>query len=299
MKSLLISFFIVFLLIAGCKKNDNIVNNDKSDEYRTEPKISKIFPMVAIPNGYIYVIGENFGSTNSKISVKFKSRANQVEKNGIIETVEPTKITVKVPNDIDTSSAGNEIIVTTPKGTVKDTTTVVYGVKTSAFGNNILPGKGLIGFVYQLSNNTPNLPDFNTLPIKSIILAPNLDVPVRAFTDGFPGVPGGLVEWFGIRFIAKLVIETEGVYNFAIGSDDGSKLYIDNKLIIDNDGLHGYREKSNSINLSKGEHSIRIDYFQGPKYEIALRLFWQKPGGSLVIIPPEAFNLPDISQINN
>lgn len=296
MKNIILLIAFLSFLFLSCSKKSSPTEPD-NNEYPAPPTVSMIFPAVAIPNGYVYVIGENFGQNSSKISVKFRSRANRQEKLGIIEAILPTKITVKVPADIDTSSLGNEIVVSTPKGTYVDTSTVVYGIRSSAFGNNLLPGKGLVGNVYQLAPNTSSLPNFSTMQVKSIILAPNLDVPVRAFTDGFPGVPGGLIEWFGIKFVGKLVVETVGQYTFTIGSDDGSKLYINDNLVVNNDGLHGYQERTGTINLTAGEHKIRVDYFQGPRFEIALRLFWTKPGGQKEIIPASAFNLPDISQI--
>lgn len=296
MKNIILLISFLSLIFISCSKKSNPIEPDNND-YPAPPTVSMIFPAVAIPNGYVYVIGENFGRTGNNISVKFRSRANGQEKVGIIELVEPTKITVKVPLDVDTSSAGNEIIVTTPKGTFVDTSKVVYGISSSAFGNNLLPGKGLVGNVYQLPVNTSALPDFSTMQVKSIILAPNLDVPVRTFTSGFPGVPGGLIEWFGIKFVGKLIVETAGQYTFTIGSDDGSKLYIDDNLVVNNDGLHGYQERTGTVSLTAGEHKIRVDYYQGPRYEIALRLFWTKPSGQKEIVPASAFNLPDISQI--
>ena len=297
---LILYFISIGIFLTGCKTEDNPtepINNENNTEYPAEPVISEIFPSVAIPNGYIYLVGENFGQTAGSVSVKFKSKSSQQEKEGVIESIESTKITVKVPADIDTAPEGNEIVVTTPKGSVTNTSTPVYGIESSAFGDTWLPGKGFIGNVYQLQVNTPSLPDFSTLQVKSVLLAPNLDVPTRSFSDGFPGVQGGLVEWFGIKFVGKLVIETAGEYNFHIGSDDGSKLYIDDQLIVDNDGTHGYIEKSGAVTLSAGEHKIRVDYFQGPRFNIAMRLFWTKPGGQKEIVPAVSINLPDIDQI--
>jgi hypothetical protein len=45
-------------------------------------------------------------------------------------------------------------------------------------------------------------------------------------------------------------------------SNDGSRLYIDNKLIVDNDGLHGTRQLGGEIHLNKGMYALRVDYFQ-------------------------------------
>ena len=78
---LLVLYFIaVGIFLSSCTKEDNPTepgDGDNNTEYPAEPAISEIFPSVAIPNGYIYLIGENFGQTAGTVSVKFKSRANQ------------------------------------------------------------------------------------------------------------------------------------------------------------------------------------------------------------------------------
>ncbi len=67
---------------------------------------------------------------------------------------------------------------------------------------------------------------------------------------------------FALRFYSNVKIDKEGEYDFYISSNDGSKLYIDNKLVVDNDGEHGPKQLSGKIKLSKGKHPIRVEYFQ-------------------------------------
>ena len=69
-------------------------------------------------------------------------------------------------------------------------------------------------------------------------------------------------EQFAAQFKSYIEIGKDGEYEFYLTSNDGSKLYIDDKLIVDNDGLHGPKQISGSIYLTKGRHSIRVDYFQ-------------------------------------
>ncbi len=69
-------------------------------------------------------------------------------------------------------------------------------------------------------------------------------------------------HFFGLRFRSKIKIEKAGLYRFYTSSNDGSKLYIDRKLIVDNDGLHGPFQKSGETDLTKGMHDIQVDYFQ-------------------------------------
>ena len=53
------------------------------------------------------------------------------------------------------------------------------------------------------------------------------------------------------------------MYEFFIQSNDGTKLFIDNRLVIDHDGPHGADiEKTGKIKLSEGMHPIRLNYFQ-------------------------------------
>jgi outer membrane protein OmpA-like peptidoglycan-associated protein len=61
-------------------------------------------------------------------------------------------------------------------------------------------------------------------------------------------------------------------YTFSLLSDDGSKLLIDGKVVIDNDGIHPPVEKKGTIKLRRGFHTIEVQYFQGPRYQVALVL---------------------------
>ncbi len=68
---------------------------------------------------------------------------------------------------------------------------------------------------------------------------------------------------FALSFSGTIEIEKSGSYEFFIQSNDGSKLFIDNHLIIDHDGPHGAEiEKTGNIELNKGRHPIRLNYFQ-------------------------------------
>ncbi len=156
---------------------------------------------------------------------------------------------------------------------------------------------GLVGTIYDFQGNKhKTLPNFSELPQKGKIRLTHFDIPERNFEDGFPGLPD-LVEYFGIGFEGKLLIEKEGLYEFTLASDDGSKLYVNDKLIVNNDGYHMMStEKSGKIELAKGTHKFQLDYFQGPRVQIGLQLFWKKPGQSeREIVPAAAFDRPDAS----
>jgi len=81
---------------------------------------------------------------------------------------------------------------------------------------------------------------------------------------------------FAIRFESCLTVPTTGSYTFYTTSDDGSKLYINGQNIVDNDGYHSSSEKSGTVNLTAGVHSIAVDFFEGG-VEQMLGVAWQGP----------------------
>lgn len=70
---------------------------------------------------------------------------------------------------------------------------------------------------------------------------------------------------YGIVFTGFIKVNENANFEFSLNSDDGSRLYIDNQLIIDNDGKHARYEKSSGVTLKAGLHKIKVLYFDdGP-----------------------------------
>lgn len=106
------------------------------------------------------------------------------------------------------------------------------------------------------------LPDFKTLtPVKEGIADSTFNIDKLPHQNNFAVVIDGQFE-----------IKQEGYYIFGMTSDDGSKVYLGNKLIIDLDGLHGDEiGRSYIAPLKKGFYPLRIEYFQkdgGRKLEL-------------------------------
>ncbi len=91
---------------------------------------------------------------------------------------------------------------------------------------------------------------------------------------------------FGLCFEGVLLVETPGRYTFFTASDDGSRLYLGDRLVVDNDGDHGVIEKSGSIELEAGRHPIRVEYFEAGGGE-ELSVFYRGPGIEKRVIPFE------------
>jgi len=96
---------------------------------------------------------------------------------------------------------------------------------------------------------------------------------------GIPGITHTSV-WFGVDYYGKFYVTKPGEYLFELQSDDGSRLEIDNLLLIDLDGVHAVAKQTATTALLAGWHSIHVPYFQGPPIALALVLSIQPPGES-------------------
>jgi len=145
------------------------------------------------------------------------------------------------------------------------------------FGVTFVIPTGLKGQIYKLKKNTVKLPDFARLKPIGTIYTSSLNVPPQDFRDGFPGV-SKRTEWFAIDYTGRFWIEKAGRYRFNLLSDDCAKLYLDDQLVIDNDGTHGPADRGGRATLARGIHRMRVSYFQGPRFQVALVLQIGCPG---------------------
>lgn len=91
---------------------------------------------------------------------------------------------------------------------------------------------------------------------------PNFDALEPDSTDRVSAIaPDPFVEHEAWRITGWFNVEKTGVYRFFLMSDDGSRLTIDDEVLIANDGLHGAQEMDNSIALSEGWHPIAVEWF--------------------------------------
>lgn len=118
-----------------------------------------------------------------------------------------------------------------------------------------------------------NLPDFKTLtPVKSGVLA------------NFELSPRKEVERFGFEYRGYIRVPATGVYTFFTESDDGSRLYIGEEMIVNNDGLHGMIEKRGVIALAAGLHPIRVTFFEKTGGD-GLRVSYQTEKSAKQVVP--------------
>src|SRR6187399_393517 len=105
----------------------------------------------------------------------------------------------------------------------------------AGFGKTDKINSAFKGEIFLLPERTSKLPDFDTLKSAGTIYTKTINVAPQSWDAGFPGVTDRF-EWFGIVYRGNFRVKTPGVYQFHLLSDDGSKLFIDDSLIINNDG---------------------------------------------------------------
>ena len=96
-------------------------------------------------------------------------------------------------------------------------------------------------------------------------------------------------DHFAYTFFGYIDIPITGVWTFETRSDDGSALYIDGVLVVNNDGSHSEVSAFGEIPLEKGLHAFKILYFEDYEGE-AFSWFWCAPGtNEFKSIPPTCF----------
>ena len=81
-----------------------------------------------------------------------------------------------------------------------------------------------------------------------------------AFADGISeGFPP---NFFAAVYTGQMEIMKPGEYTFMTKSDDGSRVYINQNLVVDNWGLHGPKQKQGKFFLKQGVHDVRVTFFE-------------------------------------
>src|SRR4051794_12185234 len=166
---------------------------------------------------------------------------------------------------------------------------------TPTFGTTVVSSSGFQGRLFAIKPGTEWLPNFSRMHPLGTIYTNVLNVWPQKFDKGFPNVTDRF-EWFAIQYTAKLWIEKPGKWRFSLVSDDGGRLKIDNKLVIDNDGIPPATASSSSATLTRGVHELELQYFQGPRMMVALVLNVAPPGEDWKLLNTNDFVPPNDSE---
>jgi hypothetical protein len=166
-------------------------------------------------------------------------------------------------------------------GTLQSTATVTLSPSTARPSESTLPRRAEMDARYfAIPAGTSVLPNFVSLTPYLVTSVPNVNYPS---TSG-PIANSGRSDNVAAVFSGFLEVTTSGLHRFETESDDGSRLFIGNTLVVNNDGLHGMQTREGTANLAPGFHSIRLEYFEATGGGGVI-LRWDPPGVAEEVIP--------------
>ncbi|MEM7256893.1 MAG: galactose oxidase-like domain-containing protein [Pseudomonadota bacterium] len=112
------------------------------------------------------------------------------------------------------------------------------------------PNAGVVDYQYY-EGNWNALPDFDALNAVATGQSPYISLSPATSND-----------FFGLRFTGTMDLPGTGEYTFYVTSDDGSELFINDQLVVSNDGLHPAVEKSVTATITQGTQDFVVTYFE-------------------------------------
>jgi hypothetical protein len=94
-------------------------------------------------------------------------------------------------------------------------------------------------------------------------------------------------EHFALVFEGLVKVPRDGIWAFFLESDDGSRLYVGEELVVENDGLHGMRPVMGEIGLKAGWQPLRVEYFNAAG-DRGLAVSWRGPRQVRAPIPADS-----------
>jgi beta-glucosidase len=106
--------------------------------------------------------------------------------------------------------------------------------------------------------------------------APTDDLAARGELSNAQALAG---DDFSVRWTGQLLPPTTGKYELVVGANDGVRLYIDDRLVVDDWDLNErVKSHSVSVDLKAGQvYRIKLEYFEDIR-DAEIRLGWRRPG---------------------
>lgn len=125
---------------------------------------------------------------------------------------------------------------------------------------------------------------YNTRDMKGPVIASRVDGKIQFGWGGNERPPKVNAENFSVRWTGQVMAPYTGSCSFYTISDDGVRLWVNNKVLIDNWGDHGPTENNGDISLEAGKlYDLKLEYFQGGGGGL-IELGWEPPGGDRAVI---------------
>ncbi|RZM04111.1 MAG: beta-N-acetylhexosaminidase, partial [Pedobacter sp.] len=168
--------------------------------------------------------------------------------------------------DATTNLYAGELSVSVPAGEMREVKSVVItpsGKKSSILTTTLVNRSAINAVAHPVNAKKGGL-QFFYVPGKfqSVTEIDTLDATKAGVSDSITIIKP-VIDSLNFAFVFKgyIYIPEPAAYEFSLESDDGSRLYLDDELIINNDGEHYSWERAAAVTLKPGFHKIRLAYF--------------------------------------
>src|SRR6476620_3423956 len=217
-----------------------------------------------LPGGMLSISsnGSTAGTAVLWANIPISEDANQATVDGILRAFDPDDLSRELWNSQQIATrdglgkfakfcsptiANGKVYMSTFSNRV-----MVYGINPIApqyrEPENPLDTKPGIEYGYN-EGSWKQLPEFNTLVPLAKGISPDITLSPAVRQDDY-----------GMTFTGYIDIPRTDIYTFHLTSDDGSKLYIGDIELINNNGLHAALEMSGGIGLKAGKHAFKVTF---------------------------------------
>lgn len=218
--------------------------------------------------------GSSLGSSSKSFSDLYLSHGLYIN-GSTLKSASDNTLSISSPADLNIQSGSNLNLQSTGQMVLATSTLVIN----PALESSQTP-QGLLSKWYTSDSS------FDYQNVGSGALAATIiDGPVNWTDTKFSPPAGSYGSYLNAKWVGYVRADYTETYTFYTTSDDGSRLYVNNKLVVDNWGSHGPIEKSGTIALALGEwYPIEIDYFQGGGGG-SISASWSSPSTPKALIP--------------
>ena len=122
---------------------------------------------------------------------------------------------------------------------------------------------------------------------------PNINFDFTAMPDGSPNPKIPVGSDYTIRWTGKIAAKYSQTYTFYATADDGVRVWINHKLIIDGWGAHSALQFRNTFAFTAGEqYPIKVEYLETAGGSASVQLYWSSASQPKAFIPEDAFFYP-------
>ena len=173
-------------------------------------------------------------------------------------------------------------------GTPSHTVTVLDGIRSEFASATVTfePGTSFLRAGQAIPTEALSTPDhqhglkaeyFDNIDLKGAPVVTRVDKQVDFDFSGVAPAPGLGSQNFSVRWTGSITPSQSGSYSIGFTGDDGYRVWVDGKLLVEDWGMHAPSTKTADLQLEKGHaYALRVEYFQGGGGAVA-KLFWNAP----------------------